>query len=258
MMTPAPRATVPADAATRDRSSKKRATRGVVDLAADVRTLTRDGEETLAQRDQALRVLAATVAALRAGWSTPDLYAVALLTRLGLMPEPGADPHEVLIGLAEPTVADLARLYPHDVCEAGLRRETLLQVDVQAPGAARRMLTAAVADWCLPRVAEDGATIISELVTNVVRHAKSSSVAVALALSADGAELSIEVGDEDPTAPRTLELPGAEAVADPGTAAGEGGAGLVIVRGLAHRVDVRATEPLGKAITAVLLVGGAR
>lgn len=249
--------TIPADAATRERSGKRRAARGVVDLAADVRTLAQDGEDTLLVRDQALRVLAATVAALRSGWSTPDLYAVALLTRLGLMPAPGSDPHDVLVGLARPTVADLARLYPQNRHERGLRREELLEVCLEAPGRARRMVLGAVADWCLLGLADDAITIVSELVTNAVRHANSRTVSVAVTLQADGKALVIEVGDEDPVQPCARPLPTKDAVGDPGTDAGEGGAGLIIVLALAHEVEMRQTAA-GKIIAATLLVGGAR
>jgi len=252
------RPSVPADAATRDRFTKRRTTRCVVDLAADVRTLTQDSEDALLQRDQALRVLAATLAALRSGWSTPDLYAVALLTRLGLMPTPGADPHEVLAGLARPTVADLARFYPEDQYSSGLRRSALLEASPRTPGRARRFALGAVADWCLLGLADDAQTVISELVTNVVRHANSRTVFVAVTLDETGTELVIEVGDEDPAALRELALPDGAAVCDPSTNAGEGGAGLFIVRALAHRVDVRPAEPVGKVVAATLLVGGVR
>ena len=251
------RAVIPADATTRDRSSKRRATRSVVDLAADVRTLTQDGEDAVALRDQAVRVLAATVAAHRAGWSTPDLYAVALLTRLGLMPEPGADPHEVLTSLARPSFADLARLFPRDLVSDGvLARSVLLGVDAHAPGHARRLAVGAIADWCLLGLDEDAATVVSELVTNVVRHAASKTVIVVVSFDEACAELLIEVCDSDPAVPQDRVLPGADAVSDPRTAAGEGGAGLVIVRALAHRVEVRPDWHGGKIVSAALKLRG--
>jgi anti-sigma regulatory factor (Ser/Thr protein kinase) len=259
MMTPTHRAVVPADAATRDRSSKRRATRSVVDLSADVRTLTQDGEDVLAQRDQALRVLAATLAAHRAGWSAPDLYAVALLTRAGLMPEPDADPHDVLTSVAAPTFADLARLFPRDVYEGDrLVRAVLLPANPHAPGRARRLAVGAVADWCLLGLDEDAATVISELVTNVVRHTESETVLVTVSIAADLTELVIEVSDDEPAAPRTVPLPDGAAVASPQTRAGEGGAGMVIVNALAHRVDVAPNGFGGKVVTAALLISGAR
>lgn len=253
------RAIVPADAATRDRADKRRATRSVVDLVADVRTLTRDGEDAVAQRDQALRVLAATLAAHRAGWGTPDLYAVALLTRLGLMPEPGADPHEVLMRLARPTFADLTSWFSDDVAlDDVIARSIVLPVDAHAPGRARRFVVRAVADWCLFGLDEDAATVVSELVTNVVRHAHSDTAFITVSIDAALTRLLIEVGDDDPSTPEVKDLPGSAAVADPRTAAGEGGAGLVIVRALAQRTEVRSDGHGGKVVAAELRIGGAR
>jgi serine/threonine-protein kinase RsbW len=251
---------IPADAATvTARAEKKKATRSVVDLAADVRTLTRDGEDAIAQRDQALRVLAATLAAHRAGWGTPDLYAVALLTRLGLMPEPGADPHEVLMRLAQPSFADLASWFSDDLAlDDVIARSIVLPVNAHAPGRARRFVVSAVADWCLYGLDEDAATVASELVTNVVRHADSATVFITVSVDPSLSRLLIEVGDDDPTTPEVRDLPGAAAVADPGTAAGEGGAGLVIVRALSKHTEVRSDGHGGKVVAAELLVGGAR
>ena len=251
---------IPADAATvTARAGKRKATRSVVDLAADVRALTRDGEDAIAQRDQALRVLAATLAAYRAGWGTPDLYAVALLTRLGLMPEPGADPHEVLMQLAQPSFADLASWFSDDLAlDDVLARSAVLPVDAHAPGRARRFVVSAVADWCLYGLDEDAATVVSELVTNTVRHADSATVFITVSIDASLSRLLIEVGDDDPTTPEVRDLPGSAAVADPGTAAGEGGAGLVIVRALSARTEVRSDGHGGKVVAAELLVGGAR
>lgn len=253
------RPVVPADAATRDRSAKRRATKSVVDLVSDVRALTRDGEDVLALRDQALRVLAATLAAYRSGWSTPDLYAVALLTRLGLMPEPGADPHDVLTRLARPSFADLAKLFPRDVAGDGLlARQLLLGADAHAPGRARRFVVGAVADWCLLGLAEDAATVVSELVTNVVKHTQTKAMLIVVSIDEASAELLIEVCDNDPAEPTTRELPGADAVADPRAAAGEGGAGLVIVRALSKRTEVYPDSHGGKVVAAALAIGGAR
>jgi anti-sigma regulatory factor (Ser/Thr protein kinase) len=257
-MAPVNRAAVPAAAAVRDRSSKRRATRSVVDLAADMRTLAGDGEDVLAERDQALRVLAATVAAHRAGGADPDLYAVALLTRLGLMPAPGADVYEVLTGPAAPTYAELVRLFPGDRVGGGLGRAVLLPADQLAPGRARAAVVGAIADYCLPGLAEDAATVVSELVTNVVRHTGSQVVPVSAAVSPDLAELVIAVGDDDPATPETLALPGSAEVADPDTSAGEGGAGMIIVRALAHRVEVADDGFGGKVVSAALRIGGAR
>lgn len=260
MMTAPNRPSVPADAATRDRSSKRRATRSVVDLAADVQALTQDGEHVLAERDQALRALGATVAAHLAGSAHPEAYAAALLTRLGLLPEQGTDPREALAALAVPVFEDLARLFPGDLADDGtfLSRGALFPVDALAPGRAREFARNAVAAWCLPNLREDAETVVSELVTNVVRHTESVTVLVTLELDAACRELLVSVSDDEPAEPRTGELPDGAAVADPATSAGEGGAGLIIVRALAHRIEIVSCF-VGKVITAALLVaGGAR
>lgn len=266
------RAMVPADAAVRDRSTARRAARSVVDLVADIRTLTEDADSVVEQRDQALRALAATVVAIREGWSSPLLFALPLLTKLGLVPEPGADPHQILTG--SPWWASLpgsaARdLHADDEAGGGLRRMAVLPVDVHAPELARRVVTAVAADWALPAAAAaDAVSVVSELVTNAVLHAEWGDVAadqraipLEIAWDAQRRTLALTVSDPDPRVPELRTEPGKDELLSPATRAGEGGAGLHIVAALAERWFVDAAED-GKSVTAVIATtspsGGAR
>jgi anti-sigma regulatory factor (Ser/Thr protein kinase) len=257
---------VPADAAVRDRSTARRAARSVVDLVADIRTLTEDADSVVAQRDQALRALAATVVAIREGWSSPLLFALPLLTKLGLVPEPGADPHEILTGA--PWWASLpgcaARdLNADDLVGGGLRRMAVLPVDVHAPELARRVLAAVAADWSLPAAAAaDARSVVSELVTNAVLHAcwdevpaSQRAIPVEIAWDAQRRQLALTISDPDPRVPEPRTEPGPDAVRSPATQAGEGGAGLHIVTALAARWFVDAAED-GKSVTAVIATTG--
>jgi anti-sigma regulatory factor (Ser/Thr protein kinase) len=259
------RAAVPADALT---LGQGRTGSGVVDLAADLRTLTAPMASVLEQRDQALRALSATVAALRLGWPVPELFAVGTLTKYNLVPAPGADPHQVLTGApwwASPRDAAVRDLHPDDDVDGGLRRLAQLPVSEHAPEYARWLVTALDADWHLPAgVVDDARLVASELVTNVVRHAKfppgRASFPIEVEWSADRAELTIAVSDPDPALPRFAAEPETAAVLNPGVDAGEGGAGLLIVRALTVRWDVDGDDT-GKTVLAVLSAtprGGAR
>lgn len=266
------RAMVPADAAVRDRSTARRAIRSVVDLVADVRTLTEDADSVVAQRDQALRALAATVVAVREGWSSPLLFALPLLTRFGLVPQPGTDPHEILTGA--PWWASLpgsaARdLNADDEVGGGLRRMAVLPADVHAPELARRVVAAVAADWSLPTgAAADAASVVSELVTNAVVHARweqlpaaQRAIPLEIAWDAQRRQLSLTVSDPDPRVPQLRTEPDMDELLSPATTAGQGGAGLYIVAALAERWLVDADQD-GKSVTALIATtvagGGAR
>jgi anti-sigma regulatory factor (Ser/Thr protein kinase) len=161
--------------------------------------------------------------------------------------------------LASPSFADLASWFSDDLAlDDVIARSIVLPVDAHAPGRARRFVVRAVADWCLLQLDEDAATVVSELVTNVVRHAHSDTVFITVSVDAALSRLLIEVGDDDPSTPEVKEPPGSAAVADPRTAAGEGGAGLVIVRALAQRTGVRSDGHGGKVVAAELRIGGGR
>lgn len=255
------RASVPADALASTRSAARRATRSVVDLVADIRTLTADTDDVLAQRDQALRALAATVVAIREGWASPLLFALPVLTKLGLVPAPGVDPHQVLTGApwwCSLPGAAARDLHADDQADGGLLRTAVLPVDRHAPQYARCLLTAVAADWALPAAAvADARSVLSELVTNAVLHARwdlleeRRGIPVRIAWDAARSQLALTVCDADPRLPAVGTSPSTHQLLSPATTAGEGGAGMHIVQALSIRWCAVPTAE-GKAVTAVL------
>jgi anti-sigma regulatory factor (Ser/Thr protein kinase) len=240
----------------------------VVDLVADIRTLTGDADGVVEQRDQALRALAATVVAIRDGWSAPLLFALPVLTKLGLVPAAGSDPHQILTGApwwSSPPGSVARDLNADDEWGGGLRRRAVLPVDVHAPALARRVVAAVAADWALPAdAAADAGSVLSELVTNAVLHPRwdllpgQRAIPVQVAWDAARRQLALTVSDPDPRVPEPRTEPGKDAVLSPATTAGEGGAGLHIVAALAEHWFVDAAED-GKSVTAVIATeGGAR
>ena len=88
---------------------------------------------------------------------------------------------------------------------------------------------------------QDAALMVSELVTNAVRHTRSGRLAMVLYLEADGGWLRIEVHDADPHEPRQRQ-PGA---------LDESGFGLLLIEALAGKWGVEQTMT-GKAVWAEL------
>jgi anti-sigma regulatory factor (Ser/Thr protein kinase) len=109
----------------------------------------------------------------------------------------------------------------------------------QAPWVARQVTRETLAAWRVSHLEETAVLLISELVTNAVRHARPGRLAMALCLEADGARLLIEVHDADPHEPRH-RAPGA---------LDESGFGLLLVEALAGKWGVRQTVT-GKAVWA--------
>lgn len=119
-----------------------------------------------------------------------------------------------------------------------VRQITLPAAD-RAPGVARLATREALALYQMAHLAETALLLVSELVTNSVRHANTG---VALRLEITERWLRIEVHDAEPHAPR----PRTPDVLD------ESGFGLVIVDALATQWGVYATAA-GKAVWAELL-----
>ena len=111
----------------------------------------------------------------------------------------------------------------------------------QAAWVARQVTRETLAAWRVAHLEETAVLLISELVTNAVRHARPGRLAMALSLEAAGAWLRIEVHDADPDEPRQ-RAPGA---------LDESGFGLLLIEALAGKWGVRQTVT-GKAVWAEL------
>ncbi len=121
-------------------------------------------------------------------------------------------------------------------------RSTVLSVpaDPRSVGHARRFTSDTLSGWGLSRL-EDGATlIVSELVTNVLRH--TAATHAVLELRHLGDRLTILVGDNDETPPRTDLAPDAGSL---------NGRGIVLVRAVADDWGIQTRGP-GKIVWAEL------
>jgi anti-sigma regulatory factor (Ser/Thr protein kinase) len=117
----------------------------------------------------------------------------------------------------------------------------MLAATAQAPGLARQATHEALAAWQVAHLEETAVLVVSELVTNAVRHARTGGTAVVLRLESAGSWLRIEVHDADPRLPqpRTPDhLDGS-------------GFGFVLLEALADKWGVREAT-IGKAVWAEL------
>ncbi|MFB7225321.1 ATP-binding protein [Streptomyces sp. NPDC056227] len=107
---------------------------------------------------------------------------------------------------------------------------------------ARRQVRSALTDWRVPEEAVDTAVlIISELVTNVIRHCDNQHL-VHLQVTDDGAELLLEVSDPSRNPPRPVVSP----------SHAESGRGLFLVRAAASDFGARHRDPVGKTVWATV------
>jgi serine/threonine-protein kinase RsbW len=120
-------------------------------------------------------------------------------------------------------------------------RHIALPAAGRAAALARQATREVLAAWRLAHLEETAVLLVSELVTNSVRHARTGGPVQALRLESTGAWLRIEVHDADPRWPQ------------PGTPTGleESGFGFVLVNALADRWGVCQTAT-GKAVWAEL------
>jgi anti-sigma regulatory factor (Ser/Thr protein kinase) len=107
----------------------------------------------------------------------------------------------------------------------------------RAAGLARQATRDALAAWQVAYLEETAVLLVSELVGNVLRHARARALAMALYLDLETASLLIEVHDTDTRVPRPRT---------PETLA-ETGFGFVLIEALAGKWGVRQTE-VGKAV----------
>jgi anti-sigma regulatory factor (Ser/Thr protein kinase) len=111
----------------------------------------------------------------------------------------------------------------------------------QAPGLARQAIREALPSWQLAQLEEAALLLVSELVTNAVRHARNEGRMIALRLETTAGGLRIEVHDGDSRWPQ----PGTPDDLD------ESGYGFVLVDALASTWGVTDLA-VGKAVWAVL------
>ncbi len=121
------------------------------------------------------------------------------------------------------------------------RRTAVLPAAPTSVRAARRVATEhLLAAGTGPALVESAVLVVSELVTNAVRHAGGSELE--LLLEADGASASVGVRDASPVSPALVE------------AYDGGGRGMVVVAALAERWHVEQL-PTGKVVWAHLRDG---
>jgi len=116
----------------------------------------------------------------------------------------------------------------------------------QAAGMARRRVSDALAWWGFRHLEETATLLVSELVSNAVRHARAGGSGLGLRIEAAGGWLRIEVYDGDPRPPRPRSPSGLD----------ESGFGFVLVEALAGKWGVRETAT-GKAVWIELDTGQA-
>ncbi len=119
--------------------------------------------------------------------------------------------------------------------------ESALPATARAPWLARLATRTVLSSWQLPLLADTAVLLVSELVTNAVRHARHEDGTLVLRLEMSGDLLRIEVHDTDSRCPQ---------LGDPGDL-DESGFGLVLVASLAAKWGATETSA-GKAVWAEL------
>jgi anti-sigma regulatory factor (Ser/Thr protein kinase) len=122
----------------------------------------------------------------------------------------------------------------------GRIRRLALPSDASAVRLARQVTRDALAAWHLGQLEEAAVLLVSELVTNAVRHANDTG-AIGLELASTGTRLRVEIQDGDPSW-RPMDSP-----AD----SGESGYGFLVVDSLADHWGLRRVCA-GKAVWAEL------
>ena len=115
-----------------------------------------------------------------------------------------------------------------------------LPSDASAVRMARRITRDALAAWHLAQLEETAVLLVSELVTNAVRHATDTG-AVGLELASTGTQLRVEIQDGDPSWRPMNSLADCD----------ESGFGFLLVDSLANRWGLRRVCA-GKAVWAEL------
>jgi len=123
-------------------------------------------------------------------------------------------------GLGDVTAEALASITGGRLSRQRLRR-LYLPPTTSAPNQARGLLVATLDQWQVPHLREPAELVVSELVSNAVRHAGTE---LEVCIARHDAGVCIAVRDDNPDPPRPRRA---------GT--GEGGRGLFLVNVLAYR-----------------------
>ena len=134
-----------------------------------------------------------------------------------------------------------ARTQPGRVRQQHCARQLALPTVAESVGVARQATRDALAAWRMTHLEETAVLLVSELVTNVVRHAEAFPAFLMLRLETANAWLRIEVHDADPSWPRQRTPASLD----------ESGFGIMLVHALADRWGVSEVPP-GKAVWAEL------
>ena len=118
--------------------------------------------------------------------------------------------------------------------DSGFSAGWTLRADASAPGRARRLVRATLADWGVSVLSDTAELLVSELVTNAVRYAESP---IGLQLSLSPRTLLVKVSDPLSDPPRQRQAARTD----------EGGRGLELVHRLADRWGTHA-EGAGKVV----------
>jgi anti-sigma regulatory factor (Ser/Thr protein kinase) len=114
-------------------------------------------------------------------------------------------------------------------------RHVSLTAGLAAPAQARTEVRAAICAWDLPVDQSVAALLISELVTNAIRHATGPTIVLDLSRACD--RLRVDVHDTSDALPIPMEVP----------TDGEAGRGLMLVASLSDEWGFYRT-PAGKAV----------
>jgi anti-sigma regulatory factor (Ser/Thr protein kinase) len=136
-----------------------------------------------------------------------------------------------------------ARARAEGAQKTGRSLRLTLPVTTEAARLARQATCIALAAWQLAYLEETAELLVSELVTNVIKHARgdAGTMALELGLETAGTWLRIEIQDGDPRRPQPRTPTGFD----------ESGFGFILVEALAARWGVRTMAP-GKAVWAEL------
>ncbi|MEU7135231.1 ATP-binding protein [Streptomyces sp. NPDC046261] len=130
-------------------------------------------------------------------------------------------------------------------CNVETRRVRRWKHHPKAVGLARSELRAALVDWGLTQIEDQALIVLSELVTNAVKHAHTSpgrEIETSFCRGTCGVRIAVDDADETPPRIRT--------------GGATSGRGLILVAEMADRWGVRPRRGIGKSVWAVVTIPG--